>query len=224
MASGASAAEEENIRSIATTSTCCGRTRWRRRSPLGPGFRIGRDHVNRDRGQAGGQRARAYVAWRGITWSNMALELNSSTAERLISRARPEVWRGRAACSILCSEQRAGDRSLVPTEVLVVLTVVVLVGFGGEGVGKKSCASLFAPVPIICRRWNSERHLRICAHEAPRWLPSESATFQGTVRRHSATSHNGGYGPARRRRSAAGKGRGAGPARVPRMSRRCAEP
>ena len=44
-----------------------------------------------------------------------------------------------------------------------------------DDVGKKSCASVFAPVPIMCRRWNSERHLSTCAQLAPRPLPSASA-------------------------------------------------
>mmetsp|Transcript_45306 Transcript_45306/g.151080 ORF Transcript_45306/g.151080 Transcript_45306/m.151080 type:complete len:283 (+) Transcript_45306:1231-2079(+) len=42
--------------------------------------------------------------------------------------------------------------------------------------GKKMDASVFAPVPIMCSRWNSERHLSTCAQAPPRWSPSVSAS------------------------------------------------
>ena len=38
--------------------------------------------------------------------------------------------------------------------------------------GKKSAASVLAPVPIICNLWNSLRHLSTCAQLCPRPLPS----------------------------------------------------
>ena len=113
------------------------------------------------------------------TLSTIVCELSASTSSSSGIRSAAAPPLGRTCWMIIAARVDDDDATsfVVPSDGAAAGGAAA--GGGAplvELVGKKSCASVFAPVPIMCSRWNSERHLSTCAQLEPRPLPSERAT------------------------------------------------